>query len=180
VPDGPAHLKTEEGEPMKLETLRELFITDLQDLYSAENMIIKALPKVIEKASAPDLKSALNAHLQETKAHVGRLDQIFDQLGDDVDRKDKKCKGMEGVLKENKELLGEDAEPEVLDAGIIAGAQKVEHYEIASYGTVRTYANLLGRQDWVQLLEVTLEEEKEADRKLSQLSNHINIEAKAA
>jgi ferritin-like metal-binding protein YciE len=87
---------------------------------------------------------------------------------------------MEGIIKENKDFVGEDAEPEVLDAGIIAGAQKVEHYEIASYGTVRTYASLLGRQDWLQLLEVTLEEEKQADKKLSALSNHINIEAKAA
>jgi ferritin-like metal-binding protein YciE len=165
---------------MKLESLRELFINELQDLYSAENMIIKALPKMIEKVSAPELKSALNTHLEETKVQVSRLDQIFDQLGDEVDRKDKKCKGMEGIIKENKDFVGEDAEPEVLDAGIIAGAQKVEHYEIASYGTVRTYASLLGRQDWLQLLEVTLEEEKQADKKLSALSNHINIEAKAA
>ena len=143
-------------------------------------MIVKALPKMIETVSAPDLKSALTEHLAETKLQVQRLDQIFDQLGDDVDRKDKKCKGMEGILKENKEFLGEDAEPEVLDAGAIAGAQKVEHYEIAGYGTVRTYATLLGRNDWVQLLEVTLEEEKAADKKLTMLAEHINVQAKAA
>src|SRR5215471_2630211 len=133
---------------MKLESLHELFITDLQDLYSAENMIVKALPKVIDKVSSQELKSALTTHLEETRVHVERLDQIFDQLGDEVDRKGRKCKGMDGIIKENKDLLSEDAEPEVLDAGMIAGAQRVEHYEIAAYGTVRTYANLLGRNDW--------------------------------
>lgn len=166
---------------MKLESLHDLFVAELQDLYSAENMILKALPKVIEKASATDLKTALTEHLEETKVHVERLGQIFDQLGgDEVDRKGKKCKGMDGILKENKEFLGEDAEPEVLDAGAIAGAQKVEHYEIAAYGTVRTYASLLGRTEWVQLLEVTLEEEKAADKKLTQLAERINVQAKAA
>ena len=165
---------------MRLESLHELFITELQDLYSAENMIVKALPKVIEKVSSQELKGALTAHLEETKVHVERLDQIFDQLGDEVDRKGKKCKGMDGILKENKDFLGEDAEPEVLNAGAIAGAQKVEHYEISAYGTARTYASLLGRTDWMELLEVTLEEEKAADKKLTQLAEHINVQAKAA
>ncbi|HEY6969736.1 MAG TPA: ferritin-like domain-containing protein [Candidatus Angelobacter sp.] len=165
---------------MKLESLHDLFITELQDLYSAENMIVKALPKAIEKVSSQELKSALTAHLEETKVHVDRLDQIFDQLGDEVDRKGKKCKGMDGIIKENKDFLGEDAEPEVLNAGAIAGAQKVEHYEISAYGTARTYASLLGRTDWMELLEVTLEEEKAADRKLTQLAESINVQAKAA
>ena len=164
---------------MKMESLRELFINELQDLYSAENMILKALPKMVDAATNPELKAGFNEHLAQTRGHVQRLDQIFDQLGD-IDREDKKCKGMEGIIKENKELLGEDAEPEVLDAGMIAGAQKVEHYEIASYGTVRTYAQVLGRNDWAQLLEATLNEEKATDAKLNQLAGRINLEAKAA
>jgi ferritin-like metal-binding protein YciE len=165
---------------MKLESLRELFIEELQDLYSAENQIVEALPKMIEKASSPDLKAGFTQHLEQTRQQVARLDRIFDQLGDDVDRDDKTCKGMQGIIKDAKELLKTDAEPEVLDAGMIAGAQRVEHYEIAGYGTVRTYAQLLGRNEWVQLLEQTLQEEKDTDVKLSQLSNHINVEARAA
>ncbi len=164
---------------MKLESLNELFVQELQDLYSAENMIIKAIPKMVEKASTLDLRQALDQHLHETREQVMRLDQIFDQLPK-IDRTDKKCKGMEGIIKEGEEMLKEKGEPEVRDAGIIAGAQKVEHYEIASYGTVRTYANLLGRKDWAQLLETTLEEEKAADRKLNAIAERINMEAKAA
>jgi ferritin-like metal-binding protein YciE len=166
--------------PMKLESLRELFIEELQDLYSAENQIIDALPDMIEKASSPDLKAGFTNHLEQTRQQVARLDRIFDQLGDEVDRDDKTCKGMQGILKDGKELLKSDAEPEVLDAGMIAAAHRVEHYEIAGYGTVRTYALLLGRNEWVQLLERTLQEEKDTDVKLSQLSNHINVEARAA
>jgi ferritin-like metal-binding protein YciE len=165
---------------MKLESLHELFIEELQDLYSAENQIIDALPKMIEKASSPDLKAGFTEHLEQTRQHVSRLDQIFNQLGKDVDREEKTCKGMQGIIKDNKELLKTDAEPEVLDAGMIAGAQRVEHYEIAGYGTVRTYAQLLGRNEWAQLLEQTLQEEKDTDSKLNQLASHINLEAKAA
>jgi len=165
---------------MKLESLRELLIEELQDLYSAENQILEALPKMIEKASSPDLKAGFTEHLEQTRQHVARLDQIFDQLGDEFDRDDKTCKGMQGIIKDSKELIKTDAEPEVLDAGMIAGAQRVEHYEIAGYGTVRTYAQLLGRNEWVQLLEQTLQEEKDTDRKLTQLAGHINLEAKAA
>jgi ferritin-like metal-binding protein YciE len=165
---------------MKLESLRELFIEELQDLYSAETQIIDALPDMIKKATSPDLKAGFTNHLEQTRQHVARLDRIFDQLGDDVDRDDKTCKGMQGIIKDGKELLKSDAEPEVLDAGMIAAAQRVEHYEIAGYGTVRTYAQLLGRNEWVQLLEQTLQEEKDTDVKLSQLSNHINVEARAA
>jgi len=166
-------------ENMKLESLNELFISELQDLYSAENMIVKALPKMADKASSPELKAAFEEHLQQTKGHVARLDRIFDGIPDE-DRDDKKCKGMEGIIKENEELLKEDAEPEVYDAGMIAGAQRVEHYEIAAYGTVRTYAELLGRDDWAQLLQQTLDEEKQTDAKLTQLAERINLEAKAA
>ena len=168
---------------MELATLRELFVHELKDLYSAENMIIKALPKMIEKVASPQLKSALSNHLKETEGQVVRLDKIFDELeeqNDDVDRTDKKCKGIEGIIKENEDLLKEDAEPDVRDAGIIAGAQRVEHYEIAAYGTVRTYANLLGHNEWARLLEETLNEEKSADEKLNMLSTSINLDAKAA
>jgi ferritin-like metal-binding protein YciE len=164
---------------MKLESLRELFHEQLRDLYSAENMIIKALPKVAEKASSPELKNAINHHLEQTRTHVTRLNQIFDQIRE-IDREDKKCKGMEGIVKENEEMLKQDAEPEVRDAGIISGAQRVEHYEIAAYGTVRTYAQLLGQQQWAQLLQQTLDEEKQTDSKLNALAEHINVEAKAA
>jgi ferritin-like metal-binding protein YciE len=164
---------------MKLESLRELLIEELQDIYSAENMILSALPKMAEETSSPELKTAFNSHLQQTRGHVQRLDQIFDQIPG-VDRKDKKCKGMEGIIKDAKDLLSEDAEPEVRNAGMIAGAQRVEHYEIAAYGTARTYAQLLGRNDWAQLLQQTLDEEKETDAKLTQLAERINLEAKAA
>lgn len=164
---------------MKLQSLNDLLIKELQDLYDAENRIIEALPKMAEKASSPELRSGLNQHLEQTRGQVRRLDQIFDQLRD-VDREDGKCKGIEGIIKEGEDLLKKDSEPEVRDAGIIASAQKVEHYEIASYGTVRTYAELLGRQDWARLLDETATEEKETDQKLNQLASHLNIEAKAA
>ena len=164
---------------MKLQSLNDLLIKELQDLYDAENRIVEALPKMAEKASSPELRSGLNQHLEQTRGQIRRLDQIFDQLRD-VDREDGKCKGIEGIIKEGEELLKKDAEPEVRDAGIIGSAQKVEHYEIASYGTVRTYAELLGRQDWARLLDQTADEEKETDQKLNQLASRINVEAKAA
>jgi ferritin-like metal-binding protein YciE len=164
---------------MRQESLRELFIQELQELYSAENMILKALPKVIEKLSSPQLRNGFSEHLEHTRGHVRRLDQIFDQLGD-VDRKGKKSKVMNGIIKEDKEFLEEGAEPEALDARMTAGAQRIEHHEIASYSTVTNYARLLGRDDWAQLLGQTLEEEKETAVKLNQLAEHIHIEAKAA
>jgi len=164
---------------MKLENLHSLFVEELQDLYSAEQQIIEALPDMIEEASSPELKSGLQHHLEETRGQVRRLDQIFSQIPK-VDKEGKTCKGMKGIIKDNQDLLDTDAEPEVLDAGMIAGAQRVEHYEIAGYGTVRTYAELLGRKDWAQLLEQTLQEEKQADQKLNGLASRINIEAKAA
>ena len=168
---------------MKLESLRELFIEELEDVYSAEKMITKALPKMAQKANAPELKRAFEQHLKQTEGHVRRLDQIFDELEQkdkDVDREDKKCKGIEGIIKEGEELIKEEAEPEVHDAGLIAAAQRVEHYEIAAYGTVRTYANILGHSNWAHLLEETLTEEKEADQLLNGIASRINLEAKAA
>jgi len=164
---------------MKLQSLQDLFVEELQDLYSAEKMLIKALPKMIDKTSSSQLRAAFQEHLEATQLHVDRLDQIFDELRG-PDRDGKKCKGMEGIIKDGEDLLKEKAEPEVRDAGMIAGAQRAEHYEIAGYGTVRTYATLLGHNKWMGILETTLEEEKNADQKLTQLANAINIEAKAA
>jgi ferritin-like metal-binding protein YciE len=164
---------------MKLESLEGLLINELQDLYSAESMLIKALPKMAQKAASPQLKAAFESHLQQTEGHKRRLDQIFDELRD-VDREDKKCKGLEGIVKEGEEVIKADAEPEVRDAGLISAAQRVEHYEIAAYGTVRTYAQLLGRNNWAQLLQQTLDEEKQTDHKLNELAARINVEAKAA
>lgn len=163
---------------MKLQSLHDLFVEGIQDLYSAEEQIIEALPKMAEKASSPQLREAFLLHLQETREQKGRLDRIFDQLPN-VDRK-KKCKGIEGILKDGEQIMKDAKEPETRDAGMISGAQHVEHYEIAGYGTVRTYAQLLNHPEWASLLERTLEEEKETDAKLNSLATRINVEAKAA
>ena len=163
---------------MELESLRELFVEQLQDLYSAENQILKALPKMIKAASSEDLKAGFQEHLSQTEQQVKRLEQIFTGL--DEDAEGKKCKGMEGLLKEGSELMSEDAAPEVLDAGLISAAQHVEHYEIAGYGTVRTYAELLGNQEAVRLLQTTLDEEKQTDVKLTKLASKINVQAEKA
>lgn len=163
---------------MQMESLKDLMIDELKDLYSAENQILKALPKMIKKATSPELKSGFEKHLKETEGHVERLEKIFQQL--DAGPRGKKCKGMEGVIEDGKELMEEDAEPEVMDAGLIGAAQHVEHYEIAGYGCVRTYAELLGLGDIVTLLEKTLDEEKATDEKLTQLARQINVEAEKA
>src|SRR5205823_6892479 len=137
---------------VRLESLRSLLIEQLEDLYSAEDQIIHALPEMIGKITDAQLKSALREHLDVTRAQVSRLDRIFDDLS--MERKREKCKGMEGLIKESKDILKTDADAR--DAGIIAVAQRVEHYEIARYGCARTYASLLGRSDWAELLEQTL------------------------
>jgi len=160
---------------MKIETLQELFIDELKDLYSAETQIIKALPKMIKNANSDELREAFEEHLEQTKGHVDRLDQILGEL--DASPRGKKCKGMEGLLEEAKELMEEDIEPEVLDAGLISEAQRIEHYEIAGYGTVRTYAELLGLDEAAKLLQQTLDEEKETDRKLTSIAESVNVEA---
>jgi ferritin-like metal-binding protein YciE len=163
---------------MEIDTLQKLYEDELKDLHSAERQIIQALPRMIKAASNEELKAALNEHLEVTKEQLARLDQIFEKLG--KRGAGKKCKGMEGVLADGKELLEEDVLPEVLDAGIIAAAQHVEHYEMAGYGTVRTYAELLGDEQAAKLLQQTLDEEKEADAKLTQLAEStINVEAEA-
>ena len=160
---------------MKLESLRDLFIDELKDLYNAENQLVKALPKMAKAASAPGLKHAFESHLKETKTQVQRLEQIFTSLG--ASPKGKKCKAMEGLVAEGSEMIHEDAESEVMDAGLIAAAQRVEHYEMAGYGCVRTYAQLLGETKAVTLLQKTLDEEGAADKKLTELSKQINVDA---
>ena len=161
---------------MKLETLQDLYVSELKDLYSAENQIVKALPKMAHAATAQALKAAFEEHLAQTQGQVKRLEQIFERL--EKSPSGKTCKGMQGLLAEGQELLKEDAEPAVLDAGLIAAAQRVEHYEIAGYGTVRTYATLLGDERAVRLLQQTLDEEGATDKKLTQLAETaINVEA---
>ena len=163
---------------MKMEDLKDLFIDELKDLYSAENQITKALPKMAKAATSPDLRKGFELHLEQTHGQIARLERIFEELGESP--KGKKCHGMEGLLEEGKELMGEDAEPEVMDAGLISAAQRVEHYEIAGYGTVKTYAKLLGMAKAADLLEQTLNEEKETDTKLTGLSGKINVQAEKA
>lgn len=163
---------------MKVETLRELFIDELQDLHSAEQQITKALPKLIKASHNPQLKQAFEHHLEETKNHVTRIEQIFKHVKESP--KGKTCEGMKGLLKEGEDRISDGGEAEVLDAGIISAAQRVEHYEIAAYGSARTYADLLGDQEAVRLLNQTLEEEKAADSKLNQIAKTVNVEAKAA
>ncbi len=160
---------------MSVSSLQELYVKELQDLYDAENQLIKALPKMAEGASSEELRNAFEEHLEQTKEHAQRLEQILRGLGEDA--KGEKCKGMEGLVKEGGEVLKEDMEEQVKDAAIIGAAQRVEHYEIAGYGTVRTFASLLGEDEAVELLEKTLEEEKETDEKLTELAQNINVEA---
>jgi ferritin-like metal-binding protein YciE len=162
---------------MQIDSLQKLYVEELRDLHSAERQIIQALPKMIKAASSPELKSALQEHLEITKEQLARLDQIFEKLG--KKGTGKKCKGMEGVIADGKEILEEDMAPEVLDAAIISAAQHVEHYEMAGYGTVRTYAELLGDKEAMKLLQTTLDEEGDADKKLTGLAQQINVEAEA-
>jgi ferritin-like metal-binding protein YciE len=161
---------------MKLETLKDLYIEELRDIYDAENQILKALPKMTKAASSESLREAFQEHEDVTRGQVDRLEQIFDRLGSRA--KGKKCKAMEGLVEEAKELMDEDAAEDVLDAGLIAAAQRVEHYEMAVYGTLRTYAEQLGFDEDAELLQETLEEEKEADQKLSEVAiDCVNIQA---
>src|SRR4051812_293074 len=161
---------------MDMETLRDLYIDELKDLYSAEKQLVRALPKMAKNATHPDLEEAFTNHLAETEEHVARLEEIFDSL--ESTPRGKKCVGMEGLIEEANELLEEDADEDVVDAGLISKAQHVEHYEIAGYGTVRTWAQLLGEEHHAELLQQTLDEEKNADILLSQLAEStVNIDA---
>jgi ferritin-like metal-binding protein YciE len=161
---------------LKANSLQELYVGELRDLYDAEHQIIKALPKMISKTSSEELKSALTEHLEVTRRQAERLETIFENMGERA--KAQKCKGMTGVIEEGSELLKDADDENVRDAAIIASAQKVEHYEMAGYGTVRTWASLLGEEDAVNLLEETLNEEKDADQKLTEIAKSINVEAR--
>lgn len=152
----------------KKKTLQDLFEEQLKDLYSAEDQLISALPKMAEKASTPQLKRAFTDHLEETKRHKQRIEQACEII--DCDPSGHTCKAMKGLVKEGEDWMGEDADPDVMDAGLIAAAQRVEHYEIAGYGTVCTFADVLGFGDIKDLLGQTLEEEKAADDLLTQIA----------
>lgn len=161
---------------MKLDTLQALYIECLRDLYSAENQIIKALPKMRKNTTHEELAEAFDTHLEQTKVQVDRLLRIFEDLGKKPTGKH--CKGMEGLIEEGKELLEEDIDPDVLDAGLLSSAQHVEHYEIAGYGTARTYAQLLGFEEHVELLQQTLDEEEQTDKLLTGIAqSSVNIDA---
>jgi len=159
---------------MAVETLKDLYIDELKDLYSAENQLVKALPKMAKAATSPDLRAGFEEHLEQTKGHVQRLETIFQQLGESP--KGKKCKGMEGLIEEGSEAI-EEYDGELLDAALIGAAQRVEHYEMAGYGTVSAFAKVLGESEHVTLLDETLEEEKETDEKLTDLASDINSKA---
>jgi ferritin-like metal-binding protein YciE len=164
---------------MKLDSLRALWIEEMRDLYNAENQLLKALPKMAKKASTRELKEAFESHLDETQTHVERLDEIFDRLGKKPTGKT--CKAMKGLIEEGSEMMMEDGLDSVVDAGIIAAAQRVEHYEIAGYGVVRTFASLLGEDEAEELLQETLDEEGAADEKLTEIAESIvNEEAEEA
>jgi ferritin-like metal-binding protein YciE len=160
---------------METNRLKHLYVEELKDLYSAENQLVKALPKMAKASTSEDLRAGFEEHLNQTKEHVARLEKIFKALGESP--KGKKCKGMEGLIKEGAEMIEEDPAPEELDAGLISAAQRVEHYEMAGYGCVSTYAKLLGDDQAASLLRQTLGEEKETDEKLTQLAGRINLEA---
>ncbi len=163
---------------MKLESLKDLYLEQLRDLYSAETQIVDALPKMAEAATSPDLRKGFNDHLRQTEEHVRRLERIFQDLQESP--KGHTCEGMKGLLKEGSEMTKMRGEPAVIDAGLIAAAQRVEHYEMAGYGTVRTYAEMLGKTEHVSLLERTLQEEEQTDERLTELAeSHINVEAQA-
>jgi ferritin-like metal-binding protein YciE len=157
------------------EGLRELYIDELKDIYNAENQLVKALPKMAKAATSQELRQGFEEHLEQTKGHVQRLEQIFQKL--DESPKGKKCKGMEGLVEEGSEVMGEDFEGSLMDAALIGAAQRVEHYEIAAYGTVCAFAEELGEDEHAELLKETLGEEKETDEKLTELAEQINAEA---
>lgn len=163
----------------KVSSLEDLFVEELKDLFDAENQLTRALPKMAKSASAPELKAAFQEHLEVTKQQVERLTQVFEEIGKPA--KGKRCEAMKGLITEGQELMKEDISPEVLDAGLIGAAQKVEHYEMAGYGTVRTMAEVLGHKEAARLLDQTLKEEGEADKKLTMIAKKfVNARAMRA
>jgi len=163
---------------MSVETLDDLLVEELKDLYSAEKQITKALPKMAKAASSEDLRQAFESHLEETNGHVERLEKIFEALG--KSSRGKTCAGMKGLLSEGSELIQVIDKGDVLDSGLISAAQRVEHYEMAGYGSVRSLAELSGNSQVVDLLQATLDEEKAADQKLTQISKTVNSQARRA
>jgi len=161
---------------MTMSSLHDLFVHELRDIYHGEKQLLKALPKMAKAASSENLRAGFEEHLEQTRGQVERLEQVFSSL--DMTARGIRCEGMEGLIEEGSSLISEDAEDAVKDAGLIAAAQKVEHYEIASYGTLATWARILGYSEAEQLLRQTLDEEKETDRKLTELAeSEINVEA---
>ena len=158
-----------------MKDLNELFLEELADIYDAEKQLIKALPKMAEKANSPELQSAFEDHLEQTQEHVRRLEEVFELF--EQKPKGKKCEAMSGLIEEAQSLMKEEATPSVMDAALIAAAQKVEHYEIATYGCLRTWAELLGKDEAIDLLEETLSEEKDVDESLTDIASNINEEA---
>jgi ferritin-like metal-binding protein YciE len=163
---------------MSVDSMERLFVNELKDLYSAETQITKALPKMVKVTSSSDLRAAFEHHLRETEGHVQRLEQIFQML--DISPNGKVCEGMKGVLEEGEHLMKEAKAGPLRDEAMIGGAQRVEHYEMAAYGTARTYAERLGRQQIAQMLEKTLAEEKAADKKLTEISEKVHREVQRA
>jgi len=160
---------------MSNDNLKELYVEELKDLYSAENQLVKALPKMAKAASSGELRQGFEKHFEQTKGHVQRLEKVFQALEESP--KGKKCKGMEGLIEEGAEVMEEDFEGSLMDAALIGAAQRVEHYEIAAYGTVCAFAKELGQAEQASLLTETLEEEKETDEKLTELAQQINAQA---
>jgi ferritin-like metal-binding protein YciE len=161
---------------MKLNSLHDLFIDEMKDLYSAETQLVQALPKMAKAASSPELQQAFQHHLEETREHVRRIEEIFSEFN--ASPKGKKCVGMEGLIKEGKELMTMEGQPEVIDAGLIGAAQRVEHYEIAGYGTARAHAEQMGHTQAINFLKQTLNEEEAADEKLTQIATSmVNLQA---
>jgi ferritin-like metal-binding protein YciE len=161
---------------MKLRTLEDLFLDELEDIYNAEGQITRALPKLAEAASTPELRAAFQEHLTQTKGQIERLNQVFEHIGKPA--KGKTCAGMKGLLEEGEEVMSEDSDRSVRDAALIACTQKVEHYEIAAYGTLRTYAEMLGYTRAATLLQQTLSEEEDTDKKLSRIATRsVNVRA---
>ena len=161
---------------MELETLQDLYIHELKDPYSAEKQLVQALPKMAKAARNQELSAGIQKHLNQTKEHAARLEKILSSHKQST--RGAKCKGMEGIIAEGAEMIEEEADPEVKDAGLISAAQRVEHYEIAGYGTVRTYADLLGDKEGAKLLQTTLQEEEETDKELTKVAKSaINVAA---
>ena len=159
-----------------MKDLKELFLEELADIYDAEKQLVKALPKMAQAAKAQDLQSALEDHLEQTEQHVKRVEQVFQMF--DTKPKGKKCEAMTGLIEEAEDIMKEEATEPVMDAALIAAAQKVEHYEIATYGCLRTWAELLGKDEAIDLLEETLNEEKDVDESLTEIATNINEQAK--